>query len=231
MEKIKEKKQTASYYSGHRERLRRRFYASSDACSDYELLELLLFYAIPRKDVKPLAKELISHFGSLYGVMNASPEELSDAGAGKSASFLIPLIRQIEARSVEAKIRKKKSISNSDDVIEFASKKLAHLKDEAFMILYLTPNNRVISHEIINEGTVDKAVVYPRNIIRNALKRNASGIILVHNHPSGECRPSQADIKLTKQIIQSAMTMDIRVLDHVIIGGRDSFSFAEQHLL
>ena len=220
------------HFHGHRERLRKKLIASPDALADYELLELLLTYSIPRKDVKPLAKQLLTHFRTIHAVMHASPEKLLEiTGISENTAGLITLFRELDVRSLAVKLEQKDAITSPRDVVQFAEKKLGSRSDEAVMIIYINARNKIENYEIINEGTVDKAVIYTRNIIKNALKHNATGIIIVHNHPSGECEPSGYDIRLTEDIVNAATSMDIRVLDHLIVTTNDSFSFSENKLL
>ena len=220
------------HYHGHRERLRNKLSISPESLAGYELLELLLGYSIPRKDVKPLAKQLISHFKSIHGVMNASTDELLEiSGISVNTATLIKLIRELDTRSLETELKQKIAITSPTDVLGFARKKLEHLVDEAVMVIYINARNKIENYEIINEGTTDKVVLYPRNIIKNALKHNATGVILIHNHPSSECEPSGNDIRITGDIITAAKAMDIRVLDHLIVSANGYFSFAENHLI
>jgi len=220
-------------HKGHRERLRRKFMsAGAGALHDYELVELLLTYAIPLKDVKPIAKELLARHGDLAGLMDAPPEELEKTeGVGRNSAILISLIKNICAEYLAIKMRGKDSLSSPSSVIDFARMKLAGLREESFMVVYLDAKNHVNDHEVINSGTVDQTVVYPRNIIKKALAKDASGIIIIHNHPSGVCEPSQSDIRITKLIKEAAKTVNIRVVDHLVVGKSGYFSFVEGGLL
>lgn len=220
------------HFHGHRRRLRRKFLANPESLADYELLELLLTYSIPRKDVKPLAKQLLSRFKSIHGVMNASLEKLSELPEiSENTLSLLQLFKELDLRSMAVTLKKKDALNSPEDVIAFARKKLGGLTDEAFMIIFLNARNKVENYEVLNEGTVDRAVVYTRNIIKSALKHNATGIIMVHNHPSGECEPSGYDIRMTEEVVKAATSMDIRVLDHLIVTSHSSFSFSENNLL
>lgn len=221
------------HYLGHRERLRQRFQrAGAEALHDYELLELLLSYALPRKDVKPLAKGLIARFGSLSGVLDASQKEIEDiSGLGPVSATLIRLVRELCAEYMAERMKQGDVLSSPRAVIDFARAKLSGLSHEAFMIIYVNVKNEVIDHEIVHEGTVDHAVVYPRRIIEAALAHHAAGLILVHNHPSGHPEPSEDDRRLTRTLVEVARPMDIRVLDHIIVGRDRHFSFVEHHLL
>lgn len=223
------KEQTA----GHRQRLKEKFRnTGGEGLHDYELLELLLTYALPRRDVKPLAKELITRFGGLSGVLDASPEELDKVkGLSKGSGILIKLNKAIIEYYMTNEMASRDVLSSPQAVLNFAKAKLAGLSNEAFLCIYLNTKNEVIKHNIVNQGTVDKAAVYPRRIIKEALDCHAAGLILVHNHPSGHCQPSPEDKALTDSIISVAKTMDIRVLDHLIVGRLGHFSFAEKNLI
>lgn len=226
------KKSETPHYYGHRKRLKSKFLKSPESLNDYELLEVLLSYSIPRKDVKPIAKELLSKAGSLGEVFNSEQESLKNVyGISDNSSILIALFREIGSRNLFAEIKDKEIFDSPEKVVAFASQKLSPMKDEAFMVIYLDSRNKINEYEIINEGTVNKAVVYPRNVIKNALKHNATGIIIIHNHPSGESSPSANDIHLTELISQAASAMDIKLLDHIIVAGTESFSFAQESLL
>jgi len=232
MKKETEKSNEVPHYHGHRKRLKEKFISSPDSLGDYELLELLLYYSIPRKDVKPIAKELIKKFGGLPDVMNADLESLKEIeGISDSSAVLITLFKEIGTRKLSIELKGKGKIDSPNDVVAFASSKLASLKEEAFLVIYVNSRNKIEHFEIINEGTTDKAVVYPRNVIKNALKHNATGIILVHNHPSGECEPSANDIHLTGLINDAARAMDIKLLDHIVVAGTQHFSFANESIL
>ena len=226
------KNESKPHYLMHRERLRNKFLRASDALEDYELLELLLSYSIPRRDVKPVAKELLKHCGNLPGIMSAEMNSLTAvSGIGSGSALLIMLINEIEARTLMAELKKKKKINSPDEVVAFAQKKLGPKSNEAFMAIYVNSRNGIEGYEVINEGTVNMAVVYPRNIIKNALQHNAVAIIVVHNHPTGECDPSSNDLHLTEQIEKAASFMDIKLLDHIIVGRDTYFSMKDEGLL
>lgn len=221
------------HYLGHRERLRERFQKAGTAgLHDYELLELLLTYAIPRKELKPLAKELIEHFGGFSGVLDANQQELEAfPGLGPTSATLIRLIKELCGAYLAEKIKRKDVLSSPQAVVDFARVKLSGLPHEAFMVIYLNAKNEVIDYEIIHEGTVDRAIVYPRRIIEAALVHHAAGLILVHNHPSGHPQPSEDDKRLTRAIVEAARTVEIRVVDHLIVGKGGYFSFREAQFL
>ncbi len=225
-------KKIKPHYLGHRERLRKRFErAGSRGLHDYELLELLLTYSIPRKDIKPIAKDLIKRFDSFNGVFDASLDELRDLpGLGSTSAVLIQVIKEIFAVYLGEKMKRKDLLSSPQLAVDFARIKLAGLSHEAFMVIYLNTKNEAIRSEIIHEGTVDRAIIYPRRIIESALTYHAAGLLLTHNHPSGYPQPSDEDKKITSAIAEAARTMDIRIIDHIIVGKKGYFSFVEKQL-
>ena len=221
------------HYVDHRKRLRERFRkAGSEGLHDYERLELLLTYAIPRRDVKPVAKDLIRQFGSLSGVLDAGQRELEEVpGMGPISATLIRVVKELLGTYLSEKMMHRDLLTSPQAAVEFARVKLAERPHEAFMVLYLNTRNEVIEHEIVQEGTVDRAVIYPRRIIESALGHHATGLILVHNHPTGHPEPSEEDKRLTRLVAEAARTMDIRVVDHMVVGRDDYFSFVEEGLL
>ncbi|MFQ6090170.1 MAG: DNA repair protein RadC [Candidatus Bipolaricaulia bacterium] len=218
------------HYIGHRERLRERFrQAGAEGLHDYELLELLLSYAIPRKDVKPLAKRLIERFGGLSGVLDAEQRELEeDAGLSSTTATLIHLVKELHGAYLAEQMEHRDLLSSPQAVVDFARVKLAGLPREALMVIYLNIKNEVIDHEVLHEGTVDRVTVYPRRIVEAALAHHAAGLILVHNHPSGHPEPSEDDRLLTRSVAAAARTVDIHLLDHIIVGRDGYFSFREE---
>jgi len=218
---------------GHRSRLRQKFIKSgSEALHDYELLELLLTFSIPRQDVKPLAKALLMHFKGLPGVFDASAEELcSVPGIAENTAVLIRLMKELCCEYLKENLQGKDILSSPEAVRNFARMKMAGMKDEAFLLIYLDTKNHVIDHELAGQGTLDQAVVYPRTMIRQALARNAAGLIIVHNHPSGSCEPSPDDKHLTSTLRDALKPAHIRLLDHLVIGKNCCFSFVEEGLL
>jgi DNA repair protein RadC len=221
------------HYLKHRTRLRERFEKSGvGAMHDYESLELLLTYVIPRRDVKLLAKNLIERFGSLSGVIDANPRELESVkGIGPRSALLIPLIKELCTEYMAEKMISRDLLSSPRAVVDFARMKLAALPHEDFMVIFLNVKNEVINYETIHEGTVDRAVVYPRKIVESALAHHAVGLILVHNHPSGHPEPSAEDKSITNSIAEACRTMDIRILDHIVVGREGYFSFTEHNLI
>jgi DNA repair protein RadC len=218
---------------GHRERLKDRFERAGIAgLQDYEVLELLLSYAIPRKDVKPLAKDLIKRFESLKGVLDAGHEALEGVpGIGRHAALLFRLVRDLGSLYLRKRAEEKEQISSTKELIDFCLSSMGGLKDEHFAVIHLNARNKIIKVETIQEGIVNQAVVYPRKVLEKALKHKASAIILVHNHPSGHVRPSDADIRLTRVLQDAARVMDIVLHDHLIVGENRFFSFREEGIL
>jgi DNA repair protein RadC len=220
-------------YYNHRERLKGKFIDSGlDALHDYETLELLLSFSIPRKDVKPLAKDLLREFNSIKGVMDAELSALMGIrGITKHTAILIKLAKEVGALYLKDKAGEKIQISCTAELLNYCKMSFGGLKDERFCIISLNSQNRVIEMDTIQEGIVNQAVVYPRKVLECSLKRKASSIILVHNHPSGHVKPSEADIRLTKLIQDTAKVMDIAVHDHIIIGDNKVFSFREEGII
>ena len=220
------------HYSGHRKRLREKYLRTSQEFPEYELLELILMYSIPRKDVKPLAKDLLTKFKSLPAILSSNiPELLQCNGITENSATLFKLIHECSVRISSNEIKNKDLLDSPTDVINFAKAKIGREKNEACFIIYLNTKNRLQAYEIINEGTINQVVIYPRNLIKTALEHNATGIIVIHNHPSGECDPSGADIRLTESIKKASTLMGIKLVDHIIITSNDYFSFLEEELL
>ena len=221
------------HHFGHRGRLKDRFERAGIAgLQDYEVLELLLFYALPRKDVKPLAKDLMRRFGSLKGVLDAGHEALEGVpGIGRHAALLFRLVRDLGSLYLQKRAEEKEQISSTKELIDYCLSSMGGLKDEHFAVIYLNARNKIIKVETIQEGIVNQAVVYPRKVLEKALTHKASAIILVHNHPSGHVRPSDADIRLTRVLQDAARVMDIVLHDHLIVGENRFFSFREEGIL
>jgi DNA repair protein RadC len=208
------------HYHGHRERLRERFYsAGPDALSDYELLEMALFAAIPRRDTKPLAKELLKKFGSFAEVVHAPVPRLREVDGIKDASInQLKLIAAAASRIAKGELKERTRLSSWNDVIDYCRASMAFSDKEQFRLLFLDKKNQLIADEVQQTGTVDHTPVYPREVIKRALELSATALILVHNHPSGDPTPSQADIQMTKAIINIATPLGIAVHDHIVVG-------------
>ncbi|WP_022720823.1 DNA repair protein RadC [Rhodopseudomonas sp. B29] len=210
----------APHYHGHRERLRERFReAGADALSDYELMELVLFRALPRRDVKPLAKSLIARFGSFAEAVHAPETRLREVeGLGEAAITEIKLIAATSARVAKGQLKNRTVLSSWSAVIDYCRTAMAFADKEQFRILFLDKRNQLIADELQQTGTVDHTPVYPREIVKRALELSATAVIMVHNHPSGDPTPSQSDIQMTKTIMGIADPLGISVHDHIIVG-------------
>jgi len=208
------------HYHGHRERLRERFQsAGPDALSDYELLELALFAALPRRDTKPLAKSLLKKFGSFAEVIHAPEPLLREIdGIGDASITQLKLIAASAERIAKGVIKRSIALSSWNDVITYCRSSMAFADKEQFRILFLDKRNQLIADEVQQTGTVDHTPVYPREVIKRALELSATALILMHNHPSGDPSPSNADIQMTKSIISIATPLGISVHDHIIVG-------------
>jgi len=225
--------ESAPHYLGHRQRLKEKYLTCGlEGFHDYEIMELLLTYGIPRKDVKEPAKELLKRFGGLKGILDAGIDELREVrGITAHTAVLVKLVKEISAAYLLQKAQERPQISCTAELIDFCKTAMGALKDEEFRVCYLDAQNRIIAVETVQEGIVNQAVVYPRKVLERALQWKASAIILVHNHPSGHVRPSDADIRLTRTLQETARTLDILVHDHLIIGENRFFSFREEGLM
>jgi DNA repair protein RadC len=208
------------HYHGHRARLRERFSsAGADALSDYELLEMVLFTAQPRRDMKPIAKSLLKKFGSFAEVVHAPEPLLREVdGVGDASVSQLKLIAAAASRIAKGEIKRSVALSSWNDVIGYCRTSMAFADKEQFRLLFLDKRNQLIADEVQQTGTVDHTPVYPREVIKRALELSATAIILVHNHPSGDPTPSQADIHMTKAIVDIAAPLGISVHDHIIVG-------------
>ncbi|MEM8772794.1 MAG: DNA repair protein RadC [Pseudomonadota bacterium] len=229
----KPEKEPSNHTAGHRERLRERFRkAGVDGVQDYELLELVLFRAIPRRDVKPLAKELIAKFGGFSEVIAAPVERLTEVkGVSDAVATEMKIVHAASIKLAQERVLKRPVISSWNDLLSYCRAAMADEKTELFRILFLDKKNILIADEVQQRGTVDHTPVYPREVVKRALELGASAIILVHNHPSGDPTPSRADIDMTNQIIKAAGALNIRIHDHLIIGHDDHVSFKAKGLM
>lgn len=214
-------------YLGHRERLRERFVSGGpDALPDYELLELVLFRSLPRRDTKPIAKALIEKFGSFAEVISATPERLTEVkGIGDTVVIDLKLVQAAALRLSKDSVLKKTALHSWSQLLAYCRAAMAYKNNEQFRILFLDKKNFLIADEVQGEGTIDHTPVYIREVIKRALELSASSIILVHNHPSGDVTPSRADIDMTNRIIDAAEKLDIIVHDHIIVGRDGHASF------
>jgi len=219
--------------AGHRQRLRTRFLKGGPAAlADYELLELTLFGADSRRDVKPLAKALLKRFGGFARVISAEPHNLREVeGVGDAAIAQLKAIEAAAQLLVRTDILNKPVISSWDRLIEYCHSRIARSAIEQFMVIYLDRKNRLIDDEIQQRGSIDHTPVYPREVVRRALELKASAVILVHNHPSGDATPSRADIEMTKEVKQAVASVGINLHDHLIISAAGHHSFKTLGLL
>jgi DNA repair protein RadC len=215
------------HYHGHRERLRGRFRdAGPDAVTDYEMLELVLFRAVPRRDVKPLAKSLIAKFGSFAEVISAPAARLAEVkGLGEAAITELKVVQAAASRLARGQVQRRPILSSWSNVLDYCRTAMAFADKEQFRILFLDKRNQLIADELQQVGTVDHTPVYPREVVKRALELSATAIILVHNHPSGDPTPSRADIQMTQAIVEMARPLGISVHDHIIVGKEGHASF------
>ncbi len=216
-----------SYIRDHRARLRGRFMeGGAGAMPDYELLELVLFRAIPRRDVKPLARALLDQFGDFNSVVSASAHRLqSVAGVGEAVVVELKIIEAASQRLARARVMRRQVLSSWDALLDYCHTTMAHRDTEQFRLFFLDTKNVLIADEEQACGTVDHVPVYPREVVKRALELNASALILVHNHPSGDPTPSEADVVMTQKIKDAAEVMGITLHDHLIIGKSCELSF------
>jgi len=221
------------YQSGHRDRLRERFRrGGADALPDYELLELVLFAAIPRRDVKPLAKHLLARFGSFAEVIAAPRERLLEIdGIGDGVVKQLKIIEAAALRLSKTKLIGKPALSSWQALIDYCKASMAREVREEFRVLFLDRRNVLIADEVQSTGTVDHTPVYPREIVKRALELSASAVILVHNHPSGDPTPSRADIEMTRDIAAATKPLGIAIHDHLVVGRSGHASFKSLGLL
>ncbi|WP_294619220.1 DNA repair protein RadC [uncultured Roseovarius sp.] len=222
-----------SYIKDHRKRLRARFLdGGAQAMPDYELLELVLFRAIPRRDVKPLARTLLDQFGDFNGVLSAPKERLAQvSGVGEAVICELKVIEAAAHRLSRARVLQRQVISSWDALLDYCHTTMAHRETEQFRVFYLDRKNVLIADEEQAQGTVDHVPVYPREVVKRALHLNASALILVHNHPSGDPTPSEADIAMTAQIGAAAEALGLTLHDHIIIGKSCELSFRAEGFL
>ncbi len=222
-----------SYIADHRKRLRTRFLdGGATAMPDYELLELVLFRAIPRQDVKPLARALLDTFGDFNRVVTApAPRLMAVKGVGEAVVLELKIVEAAAMRMMRARVMQRPVLSSWDALLDYCHTALSHRETECFRILFLDRKNVLIADEEQARGTVDHVPVYPREVVKRALELNASALILVHNHPSGDPTPSQADLEMTAQIKDAAQVLGLTLHDHLIIGKSRELSFRAQGYL
>ena len=218
-------------YLGHRKRLRARFLQAPAALPDYELLEMLLAFVIPRQDTKPKAKKLLAEFGTLGDLSSADVQRLTDYGLSETTVAMLKAVHAGSLRLARAELRNRDALSSWDAVIGYCTAAMAYSPIEEFRILYLDRKNGLIADEAQQRGTVDHTPVYPREVVKRALELSASALILVHNHPSGDPQPSQADIDMTLQVQDACAKLGLVLHDHVVIGRGRNASFRSLGLL
>ncbi len=220
-------------HTGHRQRLKQRFLeGGADALPDYELLELVLFAGIPRKDTKPIARALLHRFGTFADVIAADPVRLAEVpDVGESAIVALKSVHAAALRLGRAQVLNRPVLSSWDDLVKYCSSGMAFAGKEQFRVLLLDKKNVLVHDHEVARGTVDHVPVYVREVLGLALERNASALILVHNHPSGDPTPSAADITMTREIRDAAQKLGITVHDHLVIGRGRHVSFRAQGLL
>jgi len=219
--------------AGHRKRLRDKFLKSGfSGFHDYEVIELLLTIGTPRKDCKAVAKAALQRFKTLHGVFEASPQDLVQVdGIGPNNVFGIKLIKAAAERYLEKKITKQDPINNSKALFDYLYVRIGERNRECFLVIFLDAKNRVIATDILFEGTLTASSVYPREVVRAALEHNAAALIFAHNHPSGDTKPSEDDVKVTHQLVFACRIMGITVHEHLVVGGNNYYSFADHGYL
>ncbi len=224
---------SANMASGHRKRLRERFTkAGLRGFRDYEIIELLLTLGTPRKDCKPPAKEAVRRFKTLRGVLGASPEELQQIdGIGPHNIFGIKLVQEVAREFLKERIIDQPVYKSSQEVFDYLYHSMRDLKKEVFKVIYLNSQNQIIEIDDLFEGTVNASSVYPREVMKTAIQHNATALIFIHNHPTGNPEPSTSDRVLTRDLVYAGSIMQIKVLDHIIIGNDRYFSFAGEGLI
>jgi DNA repair protein RadC len=218
---------------GHRQRLREKFLKSGlDGFHDYEIIELLLTLGTPRTDCKQPAKDALKKFGSLKAVLEGNPKDLKEIkGIGDHNVFGLKLTQDVARRYLADRIVDMDYIRSSEDVLDYLRHNLRDKSKEVFMIIYLNGRNQILKMEKLFEGTLNTSAVYPRELVKRALENDASALVLVHNHPSGNSSPSQDDLTITKKLKDAVKTIDIYIHDHLIIAGNDVYSFADHGLI
>lgn len=216
-------------HAGHRQRLKDKFKErGADALADYELIELMLMMAIPRRDVKPLAKKLLTHFKTVPALFAADWEELSQVdGVGNHAALMIKLTSALKLRSRRQALTEKPAFDNRLDLLDYLYTLMSDLKHEEFRVIYLNSKNHMVDEQVLFKGTVNASAVYPREVIKTALDKAATSLVLVHNHPSGDPSPSASDDHLTKELAKIGAPLHIEIHDHIIIGDGVHYSYRD----
>ena len=225
---------TKPHYYGHRERLKKKYFEKGiEALNEYEILELLLFYSIPRKDTKKVAKELLNRFKNIKGVFeNLFSEEIEKVhGFGKNSLIFLRIIRDIFSIIEKQKIFETKKLDNLEKVIKYAKVSITGLKHEELRVLCLNSKNEIIDDVVVEKGIINEVYIYPRKIVEIAIKKNATSLILIHNHPSGNVKPSKADILLTKKLKEILNAINVTLHDHIIVSQNNFYSFKLERII
>lgn len=230
--KVNVRSSEKNHYIGHRNRLKKRIVSNSESVLDYELIEAMLFWAIPRKDVKPLAKSLLETFGSIPNLIYAEQDKLcaiKDLSDNMYANIVV--VKEIIKRIHSQSVAKQNILTSWNQLIDYLKVTISYQAVEQFRILFLNKKNILIADEMQSQGTIDQSAVYPREIVRKAIFHSASAIILVHNHPSGNPEPSKSDIEITNRIVQACQSIGVTVHDHVIVARGKFYSFKSNYLI
>ncbi len=220
------------HYAGHRQRLRARFLKTGpESLQDYELLELLLFPVIPRRDVKPLAKKLLAEFKNLWPVVNAPAERLVHCGLSENAAAAVRLVGALALRAQKGEIIGGPLLNNWQRIVDYCRMTMAHETVEQFRLLFLDRKNHLLSEEVHQRGTIDHTPAYPREVVKRALDLGAGALVLAHNHPSGDPTPSKEDIAMTRGIVEACRPLGLVIHDHIIVSRSGIISFKNAGLL
>ena len=232
-EQVSDSSDQPHHSAGHRARLRVRLLTGgAEALADYEIVEYLLMTAIPRKDMKPLAKALLDRFGGLAGVLNADPAALAQhAGMGETSAAALKIVALAARRLARTGMQDRPVLGSWQGLIDYLTIDMAHLRHERVRVLYLDTKNHLLLDDKVSDGTLDEAAIHPREVVKKALDLGASALILVHNHPSGSPEPSRADVQITNKIAEAGRLLGITVHDHVIIGKEGHVSLKAKGLI
>jgi DNA repair protein RadC len=232
-DRVADKSDQPNHAAGHRARLRTRLLSGGDeALADYEVLEYLLMTAIPRKDMKPLAKSLLARFGNLAGVFNADAAALAKhPGMGETSAAAIKVVALAARRLARTGVQEQPVLASWQALIDYLTIDMAHLNHERVRVLYLDTRNRLVLDDLVTDGSLDEAAIHPREVVKKALDVGAAALILVHNHPSGSPEPSRADVQITQRIAEAGRLLGITVHDHVIIGKEGHVSLKAKGLI
>ncbi|MDD4059822.1 MAG: DNA repair protein RadC [Kiritimatiellae bacterium] len=233
-EKVPTKRKIASVHEGHRERVRQRFHKEGlDAFADHEVLEFALFYVFPRGDTNVTAHRLLERFGSLAGVLDATPADLSSVvGIGGNAAAFINFIPQLARRYLMDRVTTERTLlKNSEDAMRYAISLMAGRAEEVFFVVSLDAVCRLVHAVLLAQGTVSEVRLHPRQVVEVALRNRASSVLFIHNHPAGTAKPSTDDLRLTETLVNAFQPLSIKVVDHIIVAGNQAYSFARENMM